>query len=257
MTIRSYSVMALATMLLASCSYGNYAAYNGAMVGATIGDGIGGFLGWTASGRDKMGGVMLGRALGTAAGAVIGYNAAKPKDGKKSAESASGKDDYYLDTDTYNRRYEGGGQTYTPDYQTSGGYSDDYAQSDSYGDTYKPGSTKKRFALGDLEISNLSYEDENGDGRISKNETCNIVYKVSNTSADAFDVVLAVEDMDNTGAYAISPETKVRLEGHKTIRYTAKVYCKKSVSGAAARFRVSVASENHGSASDMIKIKAD
>lgn len=236
MASKSLLALLLAATTLASCSYNSPGTYMGAITGATIGDGVGGALGLIASDRhNKFEGMLLGRAVGTAAGAIIGYNAAKNAEESKNSNVA----------EDYDVEYSGGYNSRNSNYQISGGYSNSYSYN----------SSKKRYATNDIEISDISFQDENGDGKFSRDELCYIVYYVSNTSSRDIDLTLFVTDEDNSKCFAISPETNIRIGAHKKIKYTAKVYCKRYPAGSSATFRVNATTENNGSDSDVIRIR--
>jgi hypothetical protein len=223
---------------LSSCTYSGYESYLGTMAGAEIGGIIGESIGWMNTSRHSgPGNAMLGGIIGTVAGAAIG-NAI----GNEAAESRKAQERKYRrhrrqqhenqryqnnSSDTY--RFDGGG------YQIEGGR--DYTKSAS-----------------SLIISNLKYEDENGDGLINKYETINIIYEVTNPTSRDVEVRLITGNNSNHN-FEFSPETTTTIAAGKTIRYKAKVFCKSVPREAYSEIPVYVSCNQVGSTQQSIRIK--
>ena len=217
------SALILGSSLLGSCTYSSSSNYMGTMAGAEIGGVIGEAFGLMATHRHEgPGKAMLGLVLGTAAGAAIGN--AVTKDG-----TATGK--------SYHR------DTYS-DYQTGGGY-DSSSSYSSYGYATTPSC---------LSIHNVTYQDENGDGRFSRNETINITYEIKNHgNTDLSDVVLMVEPV-NAKNIAVSPFTTVNIKAGETLRYKAKAFCKSYPTTNTTIFTVG-ASSTYGKAQTQLEVR--
>lgn len=248
--MKKIAITSLAAVFLlssiTSCETMDQRSYLGTMAGAEIGGTIGEALGWLSTSRhDGPGKAMLGSIIGTVAGAAIG-NVLSSKSSKK--EAARSYDDY-----SYNRQNES-------DYQTGGGYdSYDY---NNYNYNQSRQSKKSRKAQDDtyaynngmLTISRVSYQDEDGDGRISKYETVNVIYEVTNHGQSTATVTLSIDDAENARNFAFSPSNTVDMRPGETIRYKAKVFCKSRPSSGYANVRVYARSQGAGSAASSVRI---
>ena len=226
----------MAGTVLSSCTYSGYENYIGTMAGAEIGGIIGESIGWMNTSRHSgPGNAMLGGIIGTVAGAAIG-NAI----GNEAAESRRAQEREYRrhrKQRQENRRYQNNSSSDTyqyGSYQTEGGR--DYTKSS-----------------GNLIISNLKYEDENGDGLINKYETINVIYEVTNPTSRDVDVTLITGN--NNHNFEFSPQSNATIGAGKTIRYKAKVFCKSLPRESYTDIPVSVTSSQAGSAQDYIRIK--
>lgn len=223
-----FSVILLGSMCLTGCDITSSRNYLGTMAGAEIGGVIGEALGWMSTDRhDGPGKAMLGSIVGTVAGAAIGNYVTRDKD-KANDSYVNGNGSYgaYSYGDSYSTGSGIG-------YQTGGG-------ADLGGGTYSGGKS-------DLSISNVQYQDEDGDGRFSRNETVNIIFEVRNDSRRTLgDVELKVEAMNNTKCFVFSPASVVTIQAGETIRYKAKVFCKSKPSDNTTLFKVSANSKSGG-----------
>lgn len=228
---------------LTSCTYSGYESYLGTMAGAEIGGIIGESIGWMNTSRHSgPGNAMLGGIIGTVAGAAIG-NAI----GNEAAESRKAQEREYR----RNRRH--GNEQRSRRYQNNSSNSDSY----NYGGGYQTeGGRDYTKSASNLIISNLKYEDENGDGLISKYETINVIYEITNPTSHDIDVKLAIGNNSNHN-FEFSPETQATIAAGKTIRYKAKVFCKAVPRDAYSDIPVYATSSQAGSASDAIRIKND
>ena len=105
-------------------------------------------------------------------------------------------------------------------------------------------------------ISHVTFEDEDGDGRISRNETVNIMYEVTNKGHRTYsDVILKVDVEDDARKFALSPSTTTTIAPGQTVRYKAKAFCKSRTSSGNVTFRVSANSMNGGNASANLQIR--
>ncbi|MBR1465405.1 MAG: hypothetical protein IJ607_03485 [Bacteroidaceae bacterium] len=228
---------------LSSCSYSGYESYLGTMAGAEIGGIIGQSIGWMNTSRHSgPGNAMLGGIIGTVAGAAIG-NAI----GNEAAESRKAQEREYR----RNRRHD--------DRHRSNRYQNNNSSHDSYdysGGYQTEGGRDYTKSASNIIISNLKYEDENGDGLISKYETINVIYEITNTTSRDIDVRLAIGNNSNHN-FEFSPETEATIAAGKTIRYKAKVFCKSLPRDSYTDIPVYANSSQAGSASDTIRIKND
>ena len=229
-----------------SCDISSSRNYMGTMAGAEIGGVIGEALGWMSTSRhDGPGKAMLGTIVGTVAGAAIGNALTKDN----TTRTTLGRRDNTRD----NRRYE---EDYNPGYQIGGGGNyDGYTNRQN---NYAGSSYDGRNSYSFLTISNMSYQDEDGDGRISRNETINIIYEVTNTSKNPVDdVELKIEALDGDKYFAVSPSNTTKIAAGECIRYKAKAFCKSKPTKSPAQFKLSASSRYAGSTSTILQIRVN
>lgn len=222
-------VMLIGSMSLTGCDITSSRNYLGTMAGAEIGGVIGEALGWMSTDRhDGPGKAMLGSIVGTVAGAAIGNYVTKDKDNDKN------KDEYdYGNRNELSKAY-GYEDGYNVGYQTGGG--SDLSKS--------------------MSISNVQYQDEDGDGRFSRNETVNVIFEVRNDSRMTLrDVELKVEAVNNTKCFVFSPASVVTIQAGETIRYKAKVFCKSKPLDSTTVFKVSANSKSGDKAFSELQIR--
>ena len=198
-----------ASVILSSCSTSpSYYSMSGTMAGASIGSQIGEAIGWFSGGHNRYGSSLVGRVIGTAAGAGIGYSITQKQISNLNKQYDNRNT---VSENTYNN-------TFTP-------------ESNTINRNFRIGKNSKTYN-NSLCIGNISYQDENGDGKISKGETCTITYEVSNNTQWLIsDLVVAISEETNTKRFAFSPSTpNVSISPGGTIRYKANVFCKKKPS---------------------------
>lgn len=221
------STVLVTGMSLSSCTYNGYEGYLGTMAGAEIGGVIGESIGWMSTSRHHgPGNALLGGIIGTVAGAAIG-NAI----GNDAADARRERQRRY--------RQEQHTTTYRGTSTDKAGY--EY-------DNFSSGAGTNA-----LVITNLKYEDEDGDGVISKYETINVIYEVTNTSARNVEVSLVTGN--NNSNFEFSPETTTTIEAGSTIRYKAKVFCKSVPKNVYTEIPVYVRSSTLGNASQTLRIR--
>ena len=226
----------MANTLLTSCDISSSRNYMGTMAGAEIGGVIGEALGWMSTDRhDGPGKAMLGSVIGTIAGAAIGNAITKDKT-ETVTTSARRDDDLYAGQPT-----QGG-------YQTGGGYGGNY----NYGN--EP-TNRQGNSYSNLSIAGITYQDEDGDGRFSRNETINIIYEVTNHSRTACTVELKVEALTDARSFVLSPSNTVKIGPQETIRYKAKAFCKNRISAGTSTFKLIANSSTAGNASAQLQIR--
>ena len=253
--MKKIAISSLAAIFLlssiTSCETMDSRSYLGTMAGAEIGGTIGEAIGWLSTSRhDGPGKAMLGSIIGTVAGAAIGNVLTSPKSKKEA------KAERYNDYNDYNNYSSGRSNDYG-DYQTGGGY-------DSYDyNNYSSRQSKKSRKYQDnsytsnngmLTISKVSYQDEDGDGRISRYETVNVIYEVTNDGQSTATVTLSVDDPDNSRNFAFSPSNTIDMRPGETVRYKAKVFCKSKPSSGFTNVRVYARSQTAGAASSSVRI---
>ena len=225
----------MAGTVLSGCTYSGYESYIGTMAGAEIGGIIGESIGWMNTSRHSgPGNAMLGGIIGTAAGAIIG-NAI----GNEAAESRRSQE----------REYRKRRQHQRENRQNNRNNSDTY----EFGSYQTEGGRDYTKAPGSLIISNLKYEDENGDGLINKYETINVIYEVTNPTSRDVEVKLITGNNNNN--FEFSPESTATIGAGKTIRYKAKVFCKSLPRETYSEIPVYVTSSQAGNAQESIRIK--
>lgn len=204
--------------VLAGCSFSSNSNYMGTMVGAEIGGVIGEAIGIATHNRGPLS-AMTGRVIGTAVGAAAGYQITKQADEKRNNK----QNDHNISNQS---------------------------------DIEIPGSFYSNNSA--LRIVNVSYEDENGDGKISRNETINIIYEVENISErNLNDVELVLTCLTDQNAFMTSPAEKVSIEAGQTIRYKAKAFCKYVPSATNAKFQALAESNRGGNAGVTLDITLD
>ncbi len=240
----------LAGTTLSSCTYSGYEGYLGTMAGAEIGGIIGESIGWMNTSRHSgPGNAMLGGIIGTVAGAVIGnaigneaaeakqrerIDRAERRDGRRREHDNRYERDRRYDNSNDNGNYDFGG------FQTEGGRDSRDVRTNLKGEE-------------NLVISNLHYEDEDGDGRVSRYETINVIYEVTNNSSWPAQVSLITGNNDPHFEY--SPVSQATIEPGKSIRYKAKVFCKARLKEAYSNIPVTVRSERLGTVQDNLRIR--
>lgn len=182
------------TMLFASCttSYQASSGVAGAMIGARVGETVG-FL--TGRGYFRGDNAALGSLIGMGVGAALGVGVAA--------------------TIEKNER-----QAYESQYQR-----EDYLQGSS---SYSTPNHTQPLQSNLVNISDLSYTDGNGDGYVSKGETIEIEGYITNkTNSPLSDLVIFL-DTDNQKDFVVSPSLTTTLLPNQRIRYTGRIYCKKT-----------------------------
>ena len=232
--------------MFASCSFTSSSNYMGTMAGAEIGGVIGEALGWMSTSRNEgPGKAMLGSVVGTVVGAAVGNAVTKDKavtSGRRNNTREERQDNV----------------VYSPDYQISGGNM-------AYGTDNRRGNNDQRYSnerntnmnsYRFLRLRNASYQDEDGNGKCSRNETLNIFYEITNTSNHvAEDVVLKIESLDGDKYFAVSPANTISIAAGETVRYKAKAFCKKIPSGSTATFNLTASSKYAGNTTTILQIK--
>ena len=233
------------SVLLSSCVVSDNATYVGTMAGAEIGGTLGEAIGWMSTSRHGgPGKAMLGSVIGTVVGAVAGNQLATAADPVARAERRERREAKRRAKEEKKRMQEQAQM----DYQTVGGYdSQDNLTNNIQSNTYSIGS--------ELIISNMAYQDEDGDGRFSRYETINVIYEVTNKGQEATEATLLIDTEENAKNYAFSPANSVQIAPGQTIRYKAKAFCKSKPADNYVNIKVSALSSNLGNASSNLRVR--
>lgn len=233
---------------LTACSSSSSNVYLGTMAGAEIGGTIGEAIGWLSTSRhDGPGKAMLGSIIGTVAGAVIGNQVATQAEESEKSQRRDRRRDRYEEN--------------VPDYQTEGGYDTSRGTNGGYaGGTSAHRDDNASYRIQSnaaLQISQVSYQDEDGDGRFSRYETINVIYEVRNTSNRPLSVELSIGDSQHDSDIAFSPKQNALIQPGKAIRYKAKAFLKNRLSDGYANISVQAYSPDAGTAVQTLKIKTN
>lgn len=235
---KSTTLILAACILFSSCaSTTSQSGYLGTMAGAEIGGTIGEAIGWMSTSRHEgPGKAMLGSIIGTVAGAVIGHEMATQAERKAEKRHENKKREYEKNREHEKRQHPRERDTYG--YQTKGGYGSENMSSQ-------------------LTISNLSYQDEDGNGRFSRYETINIIFEVRNNGMADASVTLSVDDPLHIKEIAFSPSNVVTIHPGQTIRYKAKAFCKSNIRESHSHIICTASSTTAGTAKETLRIKMD
>lgn len=241
-------IAVVAVLMLTSCgTYAGSGAANGAYFGSILGSAIGGLNGGY---RGSDAGTIIGMAGGALLGAAIGdaQDKAVQRDRQqyleekarlKASRDARGRQDMKRDFAT--RSYEES----ESGYDAAGTYDDridiDFGDSVPMENTYSvsPGTIVTGPSL---VLRNARFYDENGDGIISRGESCDIVFEVFNDGdATAYNVEPTVIETTRNKHILVSPTILVESIGaHKGVRYTARVVADRMLKDGTARFVIKV-----------------
>lgn len=238
---KTYAIFLSTVLLLGgiTTSCQNRASYMGTLAGANLGSTIGSAVGWLGGGGNRGNGAAIGTIVGAVGGAMIGNAVANKSTASTNTRTT---DDY-----AYNS---------PKTYQFASGEWDDNTTGvfgcNSYNHLrHKTGSNSSLY------ISNLSFQDANGDGKLNKEETILVSYTVQNTSSEVADVELAVIEPNYYSDLAISEPTKVQIGPHQTIRYRSKVYCKHNLKGKTLELQAHANSQTAGDVYEVLKVRCD
>lgn len=227
----------LATAILAtSCTSTSqtYAGFAGASLGSNVGSLIGAA---TGSGhghhRHYSGqGAALGSLIGMGVGAALGVAI------QKSVEEGGrrNRDDAPADN-TYN---------YAPNQTSTPNHTPKHPTTRT--------ETRPATAL-PLRISELTYFDGNGDGLLSKGETIEVETYIRNTGRTTLhDLHIALDTRQNKHVSISSPLT-ITLEPGQTVKYSGRIYGKRSRSGHAVPLTILIASAQGQAQSETLYIE--
>ena len=231
-TLKTLAGILAAAILATSCTSTSqtYAGFAGASLGSNVGSLIGAA---TGSGhghhRHYSGqGAALGSLIGMGVGAALGVAI------QKSVEEGGrrNRDDAPADN-TYN---------YAPTHQNTPKHPTTRTE------------TKPATAL-PLRISELTYFDGNGDGLLSKGETIEVETYIRNTGRTTLhDLHIALDTRQNKHVSISSPLT-ITLEPGQTVKYSGRIYGKRSRSGHAVPLTILIASAQGQAQSETLYIE--
>ena len=175
-------------------------SYMGTIAGAQLGSTLGGAIGWLGgSGRGRSNGSALGTIVGTVGGAAIGAAI---------ANNASKKHTEYMGSDA--NQYAFGSDEWKRESSRVYGQNDVKSSRDGYASNSK------------LYISNLSFQDENGDGKLNKEETIIVSFTVQNMEDKKMEVELFLLEPNYYRDLEISQPKTVSIAPREMVRYKAK-----------------------------------
>ncbi|MCR5313541.1 MAG: hypothetical protein K6E54_07880 [Bacteroidaceae bacterium] len=227
------STMAL-LMLISSC--GSYNQFSAGVTGASIGSDIGRSIGLLTSKRGYVGrNQALGSLIGMGVGAAVGVGISNIIENKSKVQYSDNSQESY---DSYN--YSSNQNTQS-DFQMGGGA--DYPESSSYINT---GSY--------LSVSELTYMDADGNGTISKGETCQIETYIKNRSNSVVEnvTITIATDQDKRVTYS-NPLITTLAPGQK-VHYTGLIYCKKAKKNQVIQVQVNVTDSQTSNSSNILYI---
>ena len=238
------SIVLAAVLLLTSCYNAGSGLYNGASVGAMLGGALGGLHGGPY-GYNR--GTAIGIIVGGAAGAAVGaarearrerdyeeVRAQYPEQRRRPSRTR-GRD--RRDTRQADPRDDGYG--YGQDSRTStdaGVRAGDYPLGTSEADAQKQCP---------LTLRNLRFVGIDGKQSISRDETCQIVFELANSSGrEVLDIVPYVFEANGNEHLQVSPTTRIEsIRNGDAIRYTADVKADKKLKEGTANFYIQVSTD--------------
>ena len=258
---KSFMILLSSALLLSSCGTNTgTGAYIGGSFGSILGSAIGGIAGGP---RGSDIGTIIGMAGGAAVGASIGSKADQQQEqrreqrreriyqqtqsrsyGRLSTQSSSN----YNDTNTGSgfdssnsgddRLYDFNGPDYTGNYTAQ----QPTSQMPSNSSTVDEINSSQLEYSPQLEIVNARFVDDNLDGKLSRNETCKVIFEIMNRGTrPVYDVVPTVVEATGNKHIYISPNIHVeKIAAGKGIRYTAVVKADSRLKEGYAKFCVSV-----------------
>ncbi len=106
-------------------------------------------------------------------------------------------------------------------------YDDSYAYSSDY-QTSGGAQTPQSAGLSYIDISDITYMDADGDGCISKGETCQIDAYITNKSNSTLSDVTITMFTDQAKRVTLSNPLITTLSPGQQVHYTGRVYCSKT-----------------------------
>jgi outer membrane lipoprotein SlyB len=239
--IYSASAIILASIMMSSCyTYTSPMSYGGTATGASIGGFLGSTLG-AATTNGSFGGSLVGNIVGSAAGAALGNKVSKSAEQRRLQKRQ----------ERQNRRNQANAQQVQQDdysYDTPESNDVDFSNYQTEGGANYDANTVN------FNISNITVNDSDGDGYMSKEETVEVVCEVSNLNESNTEADISIGNPGDS-KFTYSPSVKATIDGGKSIRYTAKVYCKKLPTGDAIDIPITVSSPSLGSVTKYVTIR--
>lgn len=269
--MKKYSIIILSTALtVSSCTTGaGSGAYAGSSLGSVLGSAIGGIIGGP---RGSDVGTIVGMAGGAAVGAAVGnaaeqhmreeqHDALAQRNQRIQRQKARDNQQQTYNSNTYGSNTYGS-NTYGSldpskmiDTSNSGDDRIDFGPatpstgSTSYASGYRPSISSSQVeqiyshsaANGNLTIRNVRFNDEDGDGKLGRNETGQVTFEIYNdTQAPIYDFDPTVVEADDNKQIYISPSVRVEnIMPGQGLRYTATVKAGKRIKDGLIKFMVS------------------
>jgi hypothetical protein len=208
----------------------NSTSYMGTIAGAQLGSTIGSAVGWLGGAGSRGNGAAIGTLVGTVGGAAVGAAIAN-----KAAKRARS-------TESIDPQYGYGSNEWKSETSRVYGKND-------YRHIYHGNATNSS-----LYISNLTFQDENGDGKLNKEETIVVSYTVQNTGTSAAQVELAVIEPNYYKDLEISKPNVVTIAPNETMRYKSKVYCKHNLSKKTIELQAHARSQEAGDVYEVLRV---
>lgn len=231
--IYSLCAIMIAGSSLTSCMVTNPYDYYGTVVGGEIGGAVGQGIGMVTT-HGSFAGSLFGSVVGTVAGSAIGNNISRRSREQRQQQRRQRRE--YYDNQNQNNYDNTVGEDYEiPDFQTEGGASDL--------------SNARNFA-----IRNVIVTDPNENGVLDKEETMEVVCEITNLSDTDSDIVISIGSSDDK-YLEYSPAINTSIGGDKSVRYTAKILCKKVPSSDEIDIPITVTSATLGTVTRNVHIK--
>jgi len=234
-----------ASLLLNSCTSSSQAAAG--LTGAAIGSNIGGAIGSVTGGsgyyygpwyRYYNGqGAALGSLIGMGVGAALGVAIQKSVEDSERRSYESQYDNSYENSQGYSQQ---------PERENQGGA----YYNNQYGGAYNNYSDRQS-----IRISGLTYRDGNGDGYMSKGETLEVETYIKNVSKSTlYNVYISLDTQDSRYAIVSSPLT-ITLDPGQKVRYSGRIYCRRSKKNRIVPLTVSVSAGNQTVQSETLQLE--
>lgn len=234
---KALSITMAATLLISSCS--SYNQFSAGVTGAHIGGEVGRTIGFLTSTRGYSGrSQALGSLIGMGVGAAMGVGIATSIENKANRQYQENYDTppYYdaKPNQSYSNNYN--------DFQTSGGANSNTA------------SLSRNNSNDFLVMSEPVYYDADGDGIMSKGETCQVETYITNRSSKVLsDIVITIDTDQDTRVTTSSPLITTLVPGQR-VHYTGRIYCKKTRKHQNMQVQLNISHDNASLASNILII---
>lgn len=227
------TILLAAVTMLSSCQTSGQAAagLTGAAIGSTLGSAIGGATGGGYGRYGRYGyyhyngqGAALGSLIGMGVGAALGVAI------QKSAEENERRQ--YENVQEYNS------------YEQNSDYNRNYSSNN-----YTPAPSRLPIL-----ISEVTYFDGNGDGYMSKGETLEVETYIENKSNQTLYGVDIVLNTQQSKYVTVSSPLTITLEPRQKIRYSGRIYCRKSKNGRSVPLTITISTGNQTIQSETINL---
>lgn len=235
---KNLTAIIAAAMLISSCASSQYHTSNGAVTGAYLGSILGSAIGGISGGyRGSDIGTIVGMAGGAIAGAAIGsaadksnqreYEDHKRRTLERRDAERRGRDNVYSNPS--------GNEVYV-DPSNSGDDRIVFEDEPPAGNNTMPVYRGNEVSIDNLshhhdnthtsvEIRNITFTDQNGDGMLSRNEVCRVSFEIINKERNTiYNITPEVMEMSGNSHIYISQGITVESIGSGNgVRYTASV----------------------------------